>query len=135
MEPEHWTRFSFAPCARRMSSMRQSPVMAGNHLDAHAFVVVAHDPRFAGQIEFAEDVDAVRADVGGVAGADEFVKRFARGFVAVFLRAFETFGMHAEHGNAGLGGNAFADGAHVVADDADDAGGINKRGLGLNDAR
>ena len=67
---------------------------------------------------------------GGVARANEFVKRVARGVIAVLLRAFETFGMHAEHGNAGLFGNAFADGAHVVADEADDAGRINKRGLG-----
>ena len=73
----------------------------------------------------------MRADAGGVAGADEFVKRLARGLVAVFLRALETFGMHAEHGNAGLRGDAFADGAHVVADDADDAGRVDERGLGL----
>src|ERR1035438_5506826 len=103
---------------------------ARNDLDAHAFVVVAQNPRFAGEVEFAEDVDAVRADVRDVAGANEFEERVARGFIAVFLRALETFGMHAEHGNAGLGLDAFADGAHVVADDADDARRIYKRGFG-----
>ena len=110
--------------------MRESPVMHDDDLDAHALVVVAQNPRFAGQVEFAKDVDAVRADVGGVAGANEFVKRVARGAVAVFFCAFETFGMNAEHGNAGFFGNAFADGAHVVADQADDARRINKRRLG-----
>ena len=67
---------------------------ARDDFDAHALVVVAQNPRLAGQVEFAENIDAVRADAGDVARADEFVNRLARGAIAVLFRAFETFGMH-----------------------------------------
>ena len=114
-----------------MSSIARIAGDARDDLDAHALVVVAQNPRFAGEVEFAKNVDAVRADAGDVARANEFVNRLARGAVAVLFRAFETFGMNAENGNAGLLGNPFADGAHVIADESDDAGRVDERGFGL----
>ena len=67
---------------------------ARDNLDAHALVVVAQNPRLACQVEFAKYVDAVWADAGGIARANQFVNRLARGAVSVLLGSFEAFGMH-----------------------------------------
>ena len=72
----------------------------------------------------------MRADARDVARADQAEEGVARGAVAVFFRALEPFGMNADDGDAGFRRNPFADGADVIPDQADDAGGIDKRRLG-----
>ena len=93
----------------------------GHHLDADPLVVVADDPRFAGQVEIAEDVDALLADAGGRARAHERADGVARRAVAVLLRPLEAFRVDGQHGDAFLRGHAAADGLDIVADHADDA--------------
>ena len=73
----------------------------------------------------------MRADAAGVAGADEFVNRLARGTVTVPFRAFEPFGMHRQNRDAGFLRHALANGSHIVANQSDDAGGIHERRLRL----
>ena len=43
----------------------------GHHLDADAVEVFADQPDLAGQVEVAEDIDAVFGDAAGIAGADQ----------------------------------------------------------------
>ena len=57
--------------------------------------------------------------------------RFAGGAITVLLGALESFRVHGDHGDALFLCDRAADRFHIVADHADDAGGINKRGLGL----
>ena len=51
--------------------------------------------------------------------------------VAVLLRALEAFGVDGQHGDAFLRRHAAADGLHVVADHAHDAGRVDEGRLGL----
>ncbi len=104
---------------------------AGDDLDAHAAKVFADHPDLAGQVEVAEDVDADGADAVGWRGSDKLKERIAGRAITILLGALESFGVHRQNGNSLLLADALADRLHVVADDSDDAGGIDKRGFGL----
>ena len=102
----------------------------GHHFHAHPLVVVADHPGLAGQVEVAQDVDAVRADGVGGPGADEPGQPVARRPVAVFLRAAEALAVDRQHVDPFFGLHAAANRGHVVADQADDASGIDEGGVG-----
>ena len=61
---------------------------------------------------------------------DQSEEGFTGGLVPVFFGPPEPFGMDRDDRNALLGLHFFADRLHVVADQADDAGGIDEGGLG-----
>ena len=71
------------------------------------------------------------ADPFGRAGPHQLQQRIAGRAVAVFLGPFKSLRMHRQHRNSRLLADALAHRFHVVADHADDAGGINKRRLRL----
>ena len=102
----------------------------GHHLDAHLPVVVADHPDLAGQVEVAEDIERILGDSSGVAGADEAKEGVTGGLVAGPLVALEPFGLDRDHRDAVLGLDLPADRLQVVADDADDAGRVDKGRLG-----
>ena len=129
--PEHCTTFRAAPWARWMSSTRPSPVMLATTSTPDPLVVFADHPDLAGQVEIAEDVDAVLGDALGVAGADQPEHGVAGRLVAGPLVALEAFGLDRQHRDAFLRRHPFADRLQVVADDADDAGGVDEGRLGL----
>ena len=103
----------------------------GDHLDAHLLVIFPDDPGFSGEVEFAENVDAVFADPLGRSLADQLHEGVAGGFVAILLGALESFGMHRQNRDSLLFGNFLADRVDVVPDEADDAGRIDERRVGL----
>ena len=100
VEPEHWTTLRAAPWA---AADVVDPAVAGDighHLDAHALEVFADQPDLAGQVEVAEDIDAVFGDAAGVAGADQAAHGLAGGLVALPLVALEPFGLHRQDRDA-----------------------------------
>ena len=62
----------------------------GHDLDADPLVILADHPRFAGEVEIAENIDAVLADAGGRSGAHQRADGVAGRAVAVLLRALES---------------------------------------------
>ncbi len=103
----------------------------GHHLDAHLLQVFGDDPDLTGQVEVAEQVHRVRSDVGGVGGADQRHQRFTSRVVALLLRSLEALGLHRHHRDAVALGDLSADRRDVIADDADDAGGVDEGRSGL----
>ncbi len=98
----------------------------GHHLDADALEVFADQPDLPGQVEVAEDIDAVFGDAAGIAGADQLPHGRAGGLVALALVALEAFRHHRQDGDALFLGNAPAYRRQVVADQADDAGRVDE---------
>ncbi len=102
----------------------------GHHLNPHALVVFPHHPYLPGQVEVAEDIEGVLGDACRITSADQPEHGLAGGLIASPLVALEALGLHRNHRNAGLRRNRLADRLQVIANDADDAGGIDKGGLG-----
>ena len=64
-------------------------------------------------------------------GADQLKQRVAGRAVAVLLGAFESLRMYGKHRDTLLPADALAHCVHVIADHADNAGGVDECGLGL----
>ena len=103
----------------------------GHHFDAHALEIVPDDPDLPGQVEVAQDIEALGADAGGVAGAHQAEHGLAGGVVAGPLVALKPFGLHRQDRDALLLAHLFADALQVVADDPHDAGGVDEGRLGV----
>ncbi len=103
----------------------------GDNVDADPPVIIADHPGFAGEIEIAEDVDASRADVVGRPGSNEPGQAVAGRPIAVLLRAAEALAMDGQGGNALLRLDPPANLLDVVADQADETGGIDERRAGM----
>ena len=131
IEPEHCTTFSAAPCARRISSTRPSPVMQETtstpmRLKYSRIIQISparlKSPRMLMLIGLMPSVGR---------GSDQLEQRLAGRLIAIFLRPLESFGVHRQNRNSLFAADSFADGLHVIADNAHDAGGIDKCGFWL----
>ena len=63
--------------------------------------------------------------------ADELEECVACGLVPILLGSLEALRLHRENRDSRLEGNLAADGFHVVADETDDAGAVDKGRLGF----
>ena len=102
----------------------------GHHLDADLFQILADQPDLAGQVEVAQDVDAVRRDPGRIPGAHQLEHRLAGRLVAGPFVALEPLGLDRQDRNIFFLGHCPANRLEIVADDTDDTGGVDKGGLG-----